>query len=335
MGTAAAKLPATMTGQSSQPRKVLLTGGGGFVGQWVARALLGRGDRVWLAGQGSFPTERQVLTDAERQAATWISADVRRDADMAALVNTTRPDLIIHLAGISFVPEAEGDPAMTYDVNVVGAVRLLAATAAARDRGEIDPLVIVVGSGTQYGVHDATEMPLAETAEQRPANVYAATKVAQEAAALFMGRSRGVRVIGTRSFSHSGVGHDPRFLLPALVQRAAGRGAAGGDLAIGNDVVRDYLHIGDVVAAYLAIADRGRPGAVYNVASGIGVTVGDLARGVLRRAGGRGEVVSDPALQRQADMPVLIGSPALLERDTGWRRRKTYEDILDDLFAAL
>lgn len=315
-------------------RNVAVTGGGGFVGQWLAKALIARGDNVWLSGTGPRPTTPAILTAGEWARSTWVTADVRRDDDLTTLVDTARPDLVFHLAGISFIPEAEQAPEMAHDINVMGAVRLLTAIARRREPGSPGPTVIIVGSGTQYGVHEASEMPLTESAEQRPANVYAATKLAQENAALEMGNESDLRVICTRSFSHSGVGHDGRFLIPAIVGRVKARPAAGGNIAIGNDVVRDYTHIDDVVDAYLALAERGRPGTAYNVASGEGVSVRAIATEALRRGGRPGEVVTEAALQRPSDMPVLIGSPALLERDTGWRRRKSHLDILDDLFAA-
>jgi GDP-4-dehydro-6-deoxy-D-mannose reductase len=262
-----------------------------------------------------------------------VAADVRAQADMAALVGASRPDLVVHLAGISFVPEAEGAPELARSVNVMGVSHLLSAVADSRRKTGVDPVIIVVGSGTQYGTHDPSEMPLPETAEQRPANIYAETKVAQERLALEMAEESGLRVICTRSFSHSGLGHDRRFFIPAIVERIRARGPAGGNIAIGNDVVRDYTHIDDVVEAYLALAERGKPRTVYNIASGTGVTTREIAVEAMRRAGGPGEVVSESGLQRPSDMPVLIGSPARLEHDTGWRPKKTYLDILDDLLA--
>ena len=250
------------------------------------------------------------------------------------LFATARPDLVIHLAGISYVPEAEGAPIAAYEVNVVGAVRLLWAAAASRKGGGADPLILAVGSGTQYGDHPAAAMPLPESAEQRPLSAYAATKAAQEVAVLHLARMTGLRVICTRSFSHSGVGHDKVFLLPSLVARVRELSGKPGVIQIGNDVIRDYLHVSDAVSAYLVLADRGVPGEAYNVCSGIGVTVRELATAALAKAGVSAQVVSDPGLRRRADMPILVGSPEKIIATTGWRPTKSYGDILDDLLNA-
>jgi GDP-4-dehydro-6-deoxy-D-mannose reductase len=317
-------------------QRALVTGGAGFAAQWLERALLERGWRVVGAGLGVPPTTASILRDAERRAVEWMQADVRRPEDVRRAVDAARPDVVFHLAGIAFVPAAAADPGDTYEVNVIGAVRLLAAIAERRQAGVLDPVVLVVGSGEQYGRHDASELPLTETASQNPMSVYAASKVAQEVAALQAARSQGLRIVATRSFNHAGAGQAPQFLLPALVRRALEARANGGaSVAIGNrEPVRDYLHVEDVASAYLALADRGAAGEVYNVCSGDGVSVGELAATVLQRVGVRADITTDPSLLRPVDLPALVGSPDKLRRATGWSPRRTRADIIDDLIHA-
>ena len=112
------------------------------------------------------------------------------------------------------------------------------------------------------------------------------------------------------------------------------RGRSGRSLTLGNDVIRDYLHVTDVVRAYLLLAERGVPGDVYNVCSGVGVSARRLARDVLLQAGTTADISSDPALVRAADIPVLVGSPERLMRTTGWTITRTHADIIDDLLHA-
>ena len=313
--------------------RALVTGGAGFVGQWLGRGLLAQGSTV--VSLGLTAPGAGILTPNERASIEWREGDVR-DADaIHRAIDSVRPDLIFHLAGVSFVPEARGAPTTAYDINVLGAVRLLTATVALRAAGKVDPIIVMVGSGTQYGRHDAGEMPLKEASEQRPQDVYAASKAAQEIASLQMCRAEGVRVVCTRSFNHSGAGHAEHFLLPALVRRALALGSTNRRLPIGNqDSVRDYLHVADVVDAYLLLADRGASGEVYNVCSGEGVSAGELAREVLLRIGSDAEITTDPALVRGVDVPVLVGSPAKLARTTGWRPTRSRSDIIDDLIHA-
>ncbi len=312
-------------------RSALVTGAAGFVGGRLVRALASAGWRVTAAAQTRGGAELDAAVTA------WAIGDVRDIEHLRASLDAAQPDAIFHLAGVSFVPAATADPGYAAEVNAIAAARLVSLVGERRAAGTLDPVVVVVGSGEQYGRHDEVELPLTEDAEQRPHTVYAATKVAQEALAMQAWRGSGVRVVGTRSFNHSGPGQDRRFLLPGIVgrTRALRDAPTGSALIMGNQTpVRDFLHVDDVVAAYIALAERGRPGEAYNVASGMGHSVGDLARRVLARCGIATTVESDPALVRPAEVPALVGSAAKLSADTGWAPLRTLDDLLDDMIAA-
>lgn len=308
-------------GGASTERRAVVTGAGGFVGGWLLGALVERGWRVTACAVETPPDARADVT--------WAAGDVRDAAYLARIVDAARPDALFHLAGISHIPAATKDPGLATDVNVGGIARLAGVLRERVRAGTLDPAVVVVGSGEEYGRHDAADLPLAETAELRPHTIYAATKVAQEVVALEAWRSDGVRVMATRSFNHSGRGQATNFLVPGLVSRALRRPTA---LRMGNQApVRDFLHVSDVVAAYIALAERGVAGEAYNVASGQGISVGDLARRVLARLALDVLVESDPALVRPADVPRLVGDAGKLRAATGWTPRLTLDDLLDDL----
>ena len=282
--------------------RAVITGAAGFVGQWLVRALLEAGHDVTGLTPVDPSTAAGLLSTDEQATVDWVLGDVRRVEDVRRALDVAPPDVVYHLAGVSSVSSATLDPGLAAEVNVVGAARLLGEVRVRRRVGVLDPAVLIVGSGEQYGRHDKTELPLTEEAEQRPMTVYAATKAAQEIVALEVCRSEGVRVIATRSFNHSGPGQSADFVLPALVRRAlALRGGAngGGDrrsaLAVGNTApVRDFLHVADVAAAYIALAARGRAGEVYNVSSGVGVSVKELAVQVLAATGVKAPLATDP-----------------------------------------
>lgn len=315
--------------------RALVTGASGFVGQWLCRELLERG---WdVAGTHLEETiGLGALGDAERRAVRWTRCDVLRPDDLRHAVDAARPDAVFHLAGISFVPTANADPARTLEVNVIAAARLLSEVRRHRGVGTLDPVVLVIGSGEQYGRHDPADQPLPESAEQRAQSIYAASKAAQEIVSLEAYRESGLRVIATRSFNHSGPGQAERFLLPALVRRAlALRGRHAPSLVLGNtSPVRDFLHVADVVRAYVALAERGTPGEAYNVASGVGHSVAAVAERVLAVAAVGAKLQVDPALVRPVEVPILVGSPARLQADTGWAPRFTLDTIIEDLIRA-
>lgn len=314
--------------------RALVTGAAGFVGQWVSRELIERGWEV--AGTSLEATPPTLGPNDALASVQWHVADVRRGEELAQLLEATKPDAILHLAGVAFVPAAQGDPGAALETNVIAAARLLAEVKTRSAAGSLDPVVLVIGSGEQYGRHDASEMPLTEAAEQRPHTVYAASKTAQEHVALEAFRSSGIRVIATRSFNHSGPGQADRFVLPALVGRAlALRASDGRTLSLGNTTtVRDFLHVRDVARAYVDLVERGTAGEVYNVASGTGVDVASLARRVLALVGVDAIFNTDAALVRPAEVPVLVGDATKLRRATGWSPRLTLDSIIDDLIRA-
>ncbi len=318
--------------------RALVTGAGGFVGQYLCRQLLRDGWQVAGVSIGTLPSAG-VLAPSELAAIHWRGIDLRTGAEerraVRSLLEAQQPDAIFHLAGIAYQPAAGADQTTALATNVGGLVTLLDGLRTPRAAGLIDPVLLVVGSGEQYGRHEATELPLAESAECRPATFYAATKLAQEGIALAAHRADGVRAIATRSFNHSGPRQAPGFLLPSLVARARAARREGGDVGIGNtDVVRDFLHVEDVVTAYISLVSRGTPGEVYNVCSGEGVRVADLATEVLAAAGVAAPLRVDPALQRAVDVPALVGDPAKLRAATGWTPIKSRSDIITDLLDA-
>jgi GDP-4-dehydro-6-deoxy-D-mannose reductase len=319
-------------------KRALVTGAGGFVGQWLCRALLREGWSVTGTTIG-FAPEPGVLSAAELMQMHWRAMDLRPGVDrrtVFGLLEREKPDAIFHLAAIAFVPAAGEDPMRALDTNVTAAVLMVDAIRQHRAAGTLDPSLLVIGSGEQYGRHDDATAPLTERADLRPRTFYAATKCAQEHFALAAARADGSRVLATRSFNHSGRGQAPEFLLPSLVSRIrALRGHPDAVLEVGNtDTVRDFLHVEDVVAAYIALMDRGRAGEVYNVSSGDGITVGALATEVLTRAGVVARIESRPTLRRAGEVPSLIGDSTKLRIDTGWTPQRTRADIIDDLLHA-
>jgi GDP-4-dehydro-6-deoxy-D-mannose reductase len=310
--------------------RVLVTGGAGFVGQWLCHAMLQQGWTVF-AGTLDGPPRNHVLSDDVREAIRWLPLDVRSDDSIRGALDTSQPNRVVHLAGIAYPPEANADPDRAHDVNAVGVKRLIVSLASTNPAAR----VLVVGSAEQYGPHAASEYPLRESAGLSPLTAYARSKAAQERFALEASSVTGVRVVLTRSFNHSGAGHADTYLIPSLVRRARELPREGGTLRIGNSTpIRDYLHVADVIDAYTLLLEHGRSGEIYNVSSGRGVTVRQVAECVLKRVGVHADITEDPALVRSNDMPILIGDNTKLRRTTGWAPRRSIDDIIDDLMHA-
>ncbi len=285
--------------------KAVVTGSSGFVGRELVAHLEAAGDEV---------------VGLDRAA----GADVTDAAAIRDLLVRHRPEAVYHLAAVSHIGDSWSAPAQVFRVNAEGTLNVLVA---ARDAGV--ERVLVVGSADEYGAA-AGAHPLDEDQPLRPVTPYGASKVAAEYLGLQSFLGDGLGVIRVRAFNHTGPGQAEHFLVPALARRIAAAERDGHKEApVGSlEPVRDFLDVADVVAAYRLLVERGTPGEVYNVCSGIGRSVADIAEMLLAMARHAIELVPDPALVRPVDVPRLVGDNTRLRTATGWSATIAFEDTL-------
>jgi len=294
--------------------KAVVTGAHGFVGRHLTDHLTAQGSRVVSL---DVDDDRPVdITDRE--------SVMRRITDEA-------PYVVFHLAARSHVGASWTDGDLLVEVNVEGTRAVVDACVAAG----IDRL-LVVGSAEQYGAVDPSSVPITEDTPCRPLSPYGRTKVEAERIALSAYQEHGLSVVCTRAFNHTGPGQSPAFLVPGLASRIAAAEHEGGDeITLGNgDPVRDFCDVRDVVRAYALLAVNGAPGETYNVCSGRGMRVGDVAAELVARARRPLRIVTASDLVRPVDVPVLVGDPTKLVTATNWRAAYSLADTLDAVLAA-
>jgi len=292
-----------------------VTGGLGFVGRHLVRHLQESGDEVvTLDHTGPHPID---ITDGDA---------------VAAAVAEAAPDALYHLAGWADVGASWNDPVTVLRVNAEGTLHVLRACAAAGTER-----VLAVASADVYGVVAEAELPLTEASPLRPTSPYAASKVAADALAQQAFLGHGLGVVRVRPFNHLGPGQSEQFVAPAIAARIARAERDEVDsISVGNlSARRDVTDVRDVVRAYRLLIERGEAGAVYNVCTGEDLEVQTLADLLVGMARQPIELVTDPALLRPVDLPVLRGDASKLRAVTGWEPRipieQTTEDLLDDM----
>ncbi len=299
--------------------RALVTGGSGFVGRHVCAALRERGHEVVVAGR------------AGEDAQVDVAFELADAGSVRAAVEGAAPDVIFHLAAQAFVPASIRDPMATYDDNALGTARLYEAL---RGLGSRAPRVVLASSAEVYGARDPLDYPLQEVLAPQPATPYAASKAAAEAIALASRRTYGVPTIVTRAFNHIGPGQNAQFAVPAFATQIA-RVALGtaAIVKVGNlEAQRDFLDVRDVAAAYVALADRGADGEIYNVCSGRPVALKDVLRRLITIAGVPVDVREEAARMRPSDVPVSYGDPSKLRGATGWTPRLVLDRSLHDVY---
>jgi GDP-4-dehydro-6-deoxy-D-mannose reductase len=303
--------------------RALVTGASGFVGLHLVAHLRACGDEVFAADRERAPGAPGVRDSA---------LDVT-DADaVARAVRAAAPDAVFHLAARSHVGASWSEGDELARVNVGGTEAVVAACAAV-GVGR----VLVVGSAEQYGAVADTTGPVREDVPMRPLSPYGTSKLAAEGVALEAWRRDRVPVVCVRAFNHTGPGQSPAFFVPGFasrIARAEADRAAGDDIAVGNlDSVRDFTDVRDVVRAYRLLVEHGEPGEAYNVCSGEGVRIGDLATRLLARANRPLRLRVDPELVRPVEVPVFVGDPGKLVAATGWAPTVALDTTLDDVLA--
>jgi GDP-4-dehydro-6-deoxy-D-mannose reductase len=237
-------------------------------------------------------------------------------------------DYVFHLAAVTFVPEAMRDPSQVERVNVAGTKHLLTHAAAANESVRF----MNVGSSDAYGVPQFT--PITEEHPFEPINPYGTSKAAADEYCGSIYQSDGVDVVRLRPFNHSGPGQSDRFVLSSFARQIAEieSGKREPMLRVGDlSPKRDFLHVSDVIRAYVLAADKGNSGAAYNICSGKARRIQDALDVMSEHSRTPFEVTVDPERLRPVDVPTIEGSHARLTTDTGWTPEISFETLITDL----
>jgi dolichol-phosphate mannosyltransferase len=287
-------------------RRVLLTGGTGFVGANLARRLLAEGDEVHLLVRPGHAGWRIADVHADVRLHEHELADA---AAVEAVVRATRPQEVFHLAAHGAYP-TQRDVHEMVRTNVTGTVNLLRAALAVGVEAFVH-----TGSSSEYGFKDHAP---AETEWLEPNSAYAVTKAAATHFCRWLGQAERAPVRTLRLYSIYGPWEEPTRLMPALA--LCGLEGTFPPLA-GPEIARDYVHVDDAVEACLLAARRPgqEAGAVYNLGSGVQTRLADVVE-VARRVLGIAATPqwgSMPA--RSWDTAVWVADPRRIRDVLGWR----------------
>lgn len=305
-----------MTTQALNPndqRRVIITGGRGFVGQHLTREL-----------ESAWPGVEITQWDLPE-------VDITKPETYRGELTERQPDWLVHLAALAAVGPSAGARERYFAVNAAGTDRLLETITAVSP----DTRVLAISSAEVYGLTEQAksgaavpELPLAEC---RPGNPYAESKFAMEQVieAKFLDR-----VIRVRPFPHFGPGQKTGFVTADFAAQIA---------AIENKTQEPVLHVGtlatkrdftdvrDVVRAYRLLMEKGTVGEVYNVGSGKAWSIQDIVEKLLKLSTVPIRIEQDPARLRLTDVPVLVGDATKLRQLTRWQPEISLEQSLEDI----
>jgi len=292
--------------------KALVTGGAGFIGSNLVDALLARGDAVTVVDDLSTG-RRQNLEDALAAGAELVELDIRDGQALGAAVSERRPDAIFHLAAQIDVRKSVADPAFDAAVNVGGTANVLEAARAAG----CGRVVFSSTGGAIYGEGEGKQLPLPEAAPPAPMSPYGQSKFAGEGYLALYERLYGLSTVALRLGNVYGPRQDP-LGEAGVIAMFCGRLQAGEPPTVYGDgkQTRDYIYVGDVVAAMLAAAESDARGA-FNVGTGIETDVLELVErlGALTNAENFDPAMAPP---RPGEVQAISIDPGLAKRELGW-----------------
>lgn len=311
--------------------RILITGGAGYIGSHTLLEVLKAGHEAHVVDNlsNASPVALARVKQLGNRDFGFTRADLRDAGAMAALVAETRPEAVIHFAGLKAVGESVADPLGYFDNNVAGSLALLRAL-----RDSDCRRFVFSSSATVYG--DPDYLPIDERHPRRTTNPYGRSKLQIEGILEDLAASDPAWSIALlRYFNPVGahasgmIGEDPtgipNNLMPFIAQVAVGRRPAlnvfGQDYPTPDGTgVRDYIHVSDLACAHLAAVDWTEAGArgcaAFNLGTGRGSSVLELVR-AFEAASGR-DIPLVMAPRRPGDVAACWAEPAKAEAELGW-----------------
>jgi len=243
------------------------------------------------------------------------------------IVKNSRPAWIFHLAAMASVGASFTDEKQTYAVNLLGSLNLLEAS---RGLASLEKLVLV-SSGDCYGLSATKGKKLRESDPLRPISPYGVSKAAMEHLGLYHARQYDLPIVIVRPFNHTGPRQDDRFVTPNFCKQIAEIeiGLRDQHMLVGDlSARRDISDVRDIVDGYIAAAERGAVGSVYNLCQGRAIAVKTLLHALLAMSRVTISVAVDPTRLRKSEIPTLVGLNTRATKELGFRPRYSMNDTL-------
>jgi UDP-arabinose 4-epimerase len=301
-------------------KRVFVTGGAGYVGSHCCKAFAEGGWEVVVYDN---------LSRGWRDFVRWgplIVGDILDEDRLRQAMRDTKPDVVAHFAAMAYVGESTENPSLYYRTNSMGALSVLDAVLAANV-----PSILFSSTCASYGVPEYT--PIDEEHPQCPINPYGWSKLIVEKMLADYGRAYGIRSVPLRYFNAAGADpageigerHEPETHVIPLAIRGALRNDCtftilGADFDTRDGTaVRDYIHVADLADAHskaLSYLCAGGESAVFNLGTGVGTSVAEIAAAVERITGR--SLLRQIGPRRPGDPAMLVASAAKAHRCLGW-----------------
>ena len=298
--------------------KYIVTGGAGFIGSYIIKKLVARGDSVTVID--NLNTGKEENLESVRNKIVFLKDSV---LNMSLLEKETRNvDGIFHQAALASVQDSFSKRDEYYDVNVKGTENIL--KLAKKNNFK----VVYASSSSVYG--NPEQIPIKESDAKNPINPYAETKLKKEELAIKYSEI-GVKVIGLRYFNVFGKGQSKEYagVLKLFLERI--RDKLPPKVNGNGTQFRDFVYVEDVVNANILSMDSEISHGFFNVGTNSSITILDLAKIIIKSSGLHIEPVFGPALK--GDVQGTIANIDLIKEKIGWKPTVVLEEWIDEIIS--
>lgn len=299
--------------------KVLITGISGFTGSHLCDYLAGLGNDVY--GIHLSPIKDPCLKIKARQ---LYQGDIRDKDFVERIIKELKPDYIFHLAGLV----GGDDLDRLLNVNLFGTRNLLEAIKKIKTR------ILIPGSAAEYGIIHKRDLPVKEDSPLNPINLYGLSKVAQINLGFYYFIKYNLPVYLVRPFNISGPKEPQNLVCGSIAKRVIEikKKNLKPIIALGNlNTRRDFVDVRDLVRGYWEVINKGTPGRVYNLCSGIAYSIREVVEIFSNLTMIDFKVKSSKRYIRKIDIPIMVGDNTRIKEEIGWYPKFKFEKTLEDL----
>ncbi|MCK5706142.1 MAG: GDP-mannose 4,6-dehydratase [Candidatus Aureabacteria bacterium] len=305
-------------------KNVLITGIEGFVGSHLALTLLGKIKDISITGTYLLEPDREKLKNVN-----FIKVDIKSKEEISELFRKEKSfDAIFHLAGLANVGYSWKHPEEVMEVNILGTLHFLEEIRKTKEKAKF----LFVSSSDIY--NEKSSSILDESASLNPESPYAISKLAAENLVTTYGKAYDIPVYIARPVPHTGPGQSTSFAVMDFCSQAVKLkkdGLSSPAINVGNiDVAKDYCDVRDVVDAYIKIMECSKAGEIYNISTGVKITLREIVEKIKRVLSFNFELKQDPSRLRPHD-PDIVVLENLKLKALGWKPRYSIEDTIKDI----
>jgi GDP-4-dehydro-6-deoxy-D-mannose reductase len=307
-------------------RTALVTGSEGFIGSHLVKFLAGKGWNV-IAGYRVYGSH--VNSDSARL--HFVHCDLCNGQRVEQIIEKFEPTHVFHLGAQSLPTVSWADPVGTFQSNILGSLHLFEAIRNRKKR----PVVVSACSSAEYGNVPASAIPVKENQPLLPLHPYGISKVCLDLLARQYFLDYKIPAVNIRLFNTTGPGKTndaPSDFVRQLVRIK--KGLQEPMIEVGNlKPRRAFLDVEDTVRGFYLAAQKGKRGEAYNLCAQETHEIGYLLKTAMQLSGVKPEIRVADRLIRPSDEKIIFGDTQKIQRDTGWKPRKTLEQTLGRMLA--